>query len=992
MKMVQRILKWVLCARRPLSIGELKEAIAVEPGDEAWDIGKISTDPNGQRLIQSCGNLVVLDIEDGAVHFIHHSVQQYLLSEQQTDLSPGFCFELSEVELYSAEICVTYLSFSDFERQITTSSPNRALERTGILAPAGMSQIPSVLGIGKRVFGILHQLRGGDTKQNIPDLDYAELVSRGKKIPPAPALDNKYSFLNYAIEHWTWHTRALLPESRMTGIWLIFKRLALDRVMPFDIREWGANLGPPSLPYMTLFLWAVETGHEPLLALLLRPPTGLSLSAYYDHARVHNFEVILSACSHGHMGVIKLLTDDDKSLLADPELFLRAAENGHKALIQYTLEHTPLTNLDDLRARDGGRALRKAMKNNHVTMVQLLHEMGFEGPVPTAEIAFWAAEHGHTTTLQYLIKETPDIDFNVRNAVGDQCVHLAAFNGHTSTILWLIKRIDSLDSMNFKGEKALDLAASNGHTTVIQLLLDAGAGGHEALHRAATSGHEAVILYILEHTLVSNLHDLRKRDGGTALKTAMRNNHVTIVQLLYQWGFEGAVSTAEIIFWAAEYSHTTMLQYLIKEITNISLNAQNVVGDQFVHLAAFNEHTSIIQLLIERLVSSDSMNNEEETGMDLAASKRYTTVTQLLLEAGAQYHNWLHRVEKTQHESAVKLLLEKGTDVVPALHVKKASESLRAIQLLLIYGEDIDAMNDYKNTLLHRSASCGHEAIARLLLEHGANIETVDFHKSTPLHEAVANSHEATAQLLLEIGANSEAVDIDGMTVLHKAALDGHEAMVRLLVEKRANIEAVTVHKDTPLHLSARRGCETVVRLLVEKGANIEAVNGHKNTPLHLSAWCGHEAIVRLLVEKGANIEAGNVHKGTPLHLSACFGRKAVVRLLLGKGANIQTVSINKSTPLHTAAAKGHEEIIRLLLEKGANIDAVNFDRVTALHEAALGGHEAVAQLLVQMGANVRMVDGYGTTALEMALKRGHPGTARVLLLGENNAGGDHSF
>src|SRR5437762_859415 len=61
----QKLFKWIICARRPLQIDELKEAVGIDSTDTFWDTDKIVTD--GMRLIQCCGNLIVFDKNDKTV-------------------------------------------------------------------------------------------------------------------------------------------------------------------------------------------------------------------------------------------------------------------------------------------------------------------------------------------------------------------------------------------------------------------------------------------------------------------------------------------------------------------------------------------------------------------------------------------------------------------------------------------------------------------------------------------------------------------------------------------------------------------------------------------------------------------------------------------------------------------------------------------------------------------------------------------------------------
>lgn len=72
--LAKKIFKRIVCAKRPLLIGGLGEAVALCSEDKSYDPEKI---PRLSRLIPACGNLVVLDENDSTVRLAHHTVQQF---------------------------------------------------------------------------------------------------------------------------------------------------------------------------------------------------------------------------------------------------------------------------------------------------------------------------------------------------------------------------------------------------------------------------------------------------------------------------------------------------------------------------------------------------------------------------------------------------------------------------------------------------------------------------------------------------------------------------------------------------------------------------------------------------------------------------------------------------------------------------------------------------------------------------------------------------
>jgi hypothetical protein len=57
--------KWLVVARRPLSVDEVKEGIAFTLDDQEWDRQKIPSDL--KRLIRACGNLVIVETDSQIV-------------------------------------------------------------------------------------------------------------------------------------------------------------------------------------------------------------------------------------------------------------------------------------------------------------------------------------------------------------------------------------------------------------------------------------------------------------------------------------------------------------------------------------------------------------------------------------------------------------------------------------------------------------------------------------------------------------------------------------------------------------------------------------------------------------------------------------------------------------------------------------------------------------------------------------------------------------
>lgn len=68
-ELAKKIFLWVATSRRPMLLDELREAIAIKPQQQNSDLGRLINDIS--QVVSWCGNLIVMDEEDGAVQFTH---------------------------------------------------------------------------------------------------------------------------------------------------------------------------------------------------------------------------------------------------------------------------------------------------------------------------------------------------------------------------------------------------------------------------------------------------------------------------------------------------------------------------------------------------------------------------------------------------------------------------------------------------------------------------------------------------------------------------------------------------------------------------------------------------------------------------------------------------------------------------------------------------------------------------------------------------------
>ncbi|KAB8291562.1 hypothetical protein EYC80_006363 [Monilinia laxa] len=307
---VKRMFDWIISSRRPLKADEIREAIAFTINDTFWDAAKIPNDLH--RLVRSCGNLVVIDEDTEEVQLAHYTVEQYLLHTQNSALSYFHTTrENSNCEL--GKVCIAYLSFTDFETQITMYrdwvTPNMMVIEKAMTTHSLTLHAHHGSSIPSKATKAILSMRKQHEHTNL-NINYSRIIP---KFQSASETREKYRILSYVKDNWLLHTVGFTEKIRQGLVGQLFRQLLFEKNLIFRIKPWE-KVSSTDVAKIALLGWAINESHLPLMEELIK----------HDE---NSFDCVLKKRA-GNFGDTLILTEDLQS----------AVETGDLGKLKYSLD------------------------------------------------------------------------------------------------------------------------------------------------------------------------------------------------------------------------------------------------------------------------------------------------------------------------------------------------------------------------------------------------------------------------------------------------------------------------------------------------------------------------------------------------------------------------------------------------------------------------------------------------------------------------------
>ncbi|CAK4080289.1 unnamed protein product [Aphanomyces euteiches] len=576
-----------------------------------------------------------------------------------------------------------------------------------------------------------------------------------------------------------------------------------------------------------------------------------------------------------------------------------------------------------------------------------------------AVLAPWLEQY-HTSRLYLLFTSIPHTKVLF--------VYHAIISGDLPLLQFIHKAIDLSTIPYF----LIDIAAWAGHLYVLAYLRTIRHPGQSihALDMAARYGHMPVVNFLQKHC---------PADGASSMVAAATSGHLNIVEFLHK--HRSNTSGDDAMDVAAAGGHLDVVEWLHSK-GNKSWRA--------LSLAASNGHAHVMAFLLKVQVHWGPVS------MDVAASKGYVNVIQLLLE---------HTEVTSQHRAIDAAAADGHLEIVQLLHQSNiAKSSVKAIDTAAANGHlDIVAFLHHNSDVgctpaaMDDAAAKGHLSVVQFLNEHrkeGCTTSAMDVAAARGHLDIVKYLHTNRKE-----GCTKNAMD--------GAATRGHLEIVKYLHHNRT--EGCT---QAAIEGASRNNHHTIVEFLVkncykDQGRKTQAIDAAiSNGNLQLVGFLmehGHKPTAAALEHTAWNFDDKLFNRLFPLVRqgnSATAVDTAVYAAAHGRRALFETaISLNPSgateETLIMAAAKGHLGIVQTLIEKRIQPPTAAMDKaaanghlnivkylhshkgrptVGAMNLAATNGHFYVVEWLDR-----HCFEGCTTDAMDDACRNGHLDIAKYI-------------
>ncbi|KAL8746242.1 MAG: hypothetical protein Q9184_007773 [Pyrenodesmia sp. 2 TL-2023] len=487
--LAERALRWVAFTYRPLRVEALQEALAIEPGDDDFDMEAIH---RIGLVLDVCAGLLIHDGENKTVRLVHYTAQDYFDAHAQSTFD--------KAHTCIARECITYLSYECFQNH-EGPSDDRNSDTSNAQSDDSFDDgsIYASVADGSRYYYLLyyasafwaqHAMRGQDTAFK---KEVHHFLTRGLRVDLLSTLD--YDWYVHSFELQRGHSSLRVRHGCEIAA---FFGLHDD----LDIICERIKKAQPHLLNGSFHL-AVLNGQARSVEILL------DHGVYIDSEDEYGDTALIIACSSGDLGLVRILLahGSDTNVLGfmgHPPL-QRAVLRCHESCVLALLDYGADSNV---KGNGGLTALHQASSNGDLAILNLLaaHNSDLDARNQTGRTPLlMAAEKSHEHCVLALIRHGANV--NSKSEGGMTALHVASMNGDLAILNLLAAHDSDLDARNQTGRTPLLMAAEKSHEHCVLALIRHGANvniqddhGISPLHLASATGTSNMVAELVQHS------------------------------------------------------------------------------------------------------------------------------------------------------------------------------------------------------------------------------------------------------------------------------------------------------------------------------------------------------------------------------------------------------------------------------------------------------------------------------------------------------------
>ena len=355
------------------------------------------------------------------------------------------------------------------------------------------------------------------------------------------------------------------------------------------------------------------------------------------------------------------------------------------------------------------------------------------------------------------------------------------------------------------------------------------------------------------------------------------------------------------LFKACGCGNITLVNILLKYLTEEQVNRQNNMGATALWIASCNGHLDIVLSLLQKGAKSNIQNLKGDSPLIPACQKGYVSVVEALIEAGASLDCYnknrdnpiiiccrtgqnkvLEVLLKTLSKENLDFILNDMTNAAqidgfnPILAAAEVNK-VECINVLHSFGANINIKTSNDNpiikgaTPLHLASHYNRFAAVKILLELNADINALTADNSSSLHIAVKGKYLDIADYLLKMGINQKLRDSEG----NMAEFYADKKLLNELFTEPITNQLLELIKSTDKEFISK-GCDILLNKTNSYGfyEYSDLVNhnmGNGITPLTLAIQSKNTQLMDLLNRMGADQYKMDSNGFTPRFWAHCL-------------------------------------------------------------------------------------------------------------------------